>query len=102
MAVGYIIAIPWAGMNLELVDVQDSRCPSGPDNDIVCVWEGNVVTTFRFHDAGETIDVALEGIREFEQNIYGDSPRVRQGQVEITVTAITDNAVVTVLVDNPS
>lgn len=101
LGAGDVVRIGWADVDLALVEVNDSRCPATPDNGIVCVWEGNVLTTFEFQPAGggPVERRVLEGYVEGDEVMYGDTPATTYGSIEITVTGVTDDDHVVLQVD---
>lgn len=71
---GDVIRIPWSGLDLAILEIVDSRCPSVFGGDEVCVWEGEVRTTLEFRSDGGSIEQrVLTGLHAGKgQTVYGD------------------------------
>lgn len=62
--------IPAEGLTLELIAVDDSRCPV----DAVCVWEGHGAATLRVSQTGQTAETVKIGLpAAAERQLPGDA-----------------------------
>ncbi len=71
---GDVIRVPWSVLDIAILEIADSRCPSVFGGDEVCVWEGEVRTTLEFRSDGGAVERReLTGLHAGKgQTVYGD------------------------------
>jgi hypothetical protein len=99
---GDVIRVPWSLLDVAILEIADSRCPSVFGGDEVCVWEGEVRTTIEFRsDDGVVERRVLSGLNTGAgQTAYGDGHWTWFDLVEVAVQDLDAEGNLTLLLSS--